>query len=137
MVTTSTRPPVPLTTRSRPPARGIAVAPLVVAVAVGGLVALVAAYLLLPQGSHNLDELVYLNQAEGIRHGQLTYDADTYVPDFRPYLTGVAGDRVVFKYQPLWPRGWPCPRRPPAITGPGWSSRRWPPPRRSGCSAAS
>jgi hypothetical protein len=103
MVTTSTRPPVPLTTRSRPPARGVAVAPLAVAVAVGGLVALVAAYLLLPQGSHNLDELVYLNQAEGIRHGQLTYDADTYVPDFRPYLTGVAGDRVVFKYQPLWP----------------------------------
>ncbi len=25
------------------------------------------------------------------------------MPDFRPYLTGVAGDRVVFKYQPLWP----------------------------------
>jgi hypothetical protein len=63
----------------------------------------VATYLLLPQGTHNLDELVYLNQAEAIRHGRLTYDADTYVPDFRPYLTGVAGDRVVFKYQPLWP----------------------------------
>jgi hypothetical protein len=66
-------------------------------------VAVVAAYLLLPHGSHNLDELVYLNQAEGIRHGQLTYDAGTYAPDFRPYLSGVADDRVVFKYQPLWP----------------------------------
>jgi hypothetical protein len=90
-------------TRSGPRARRVAVAPLAIAVAVGGLVAVVAAYLLLPHGSHNLDELVYLNQAEGIRHGRLTYDADTYVPDFRPYLTGVAGDRVVFKYQPLWP----------------------------------
>ena len=103
MVTTSARPLGPLPTRSRPAARGRALAPLGLAVAVGGLVAVVAAYLVLPQGSHNLDELVYLNQAEGIRHGQLTYGADTYVPDFRPYLTGVAGDRVVFKYQPLWP----------------------------------
>jgi hypothetical protein len=102
MVTTSTRPPV-LPTRPSPPARRGAIAPLGLAVAVGGLVAVVAAYLLLPQGTHNLDELVYLNQAEAIRHGRLNYDADTYVPDFRPYLTGVAGDRVVFKYQPLWP----------------------------------
>jgi hypothetical protein len=77
--------------------------PLVVAALVGGLVALVAAYDLWPHGTHNLDELVYLNQADALRHGHLTYDAASHVPDFRPYLTGVAGDRVVFKYQPLWP----------------------------------
>jgi hypothetical protein len=119
MVITSTRPPV-LPARSNAPARRVAIVPLGLAVALGGLVALVAAYLLLPQGSHNLDELVYLNQAEGIRHGRLTYDADTYVPDFRPYLSGVAGDRVVFKYQPLWPAWLALSRRPPATTGPGW-----------------
>lgn len=77
--------------------------PPLVAALCGGILAAVAAYLLLPQGTINLDELVYLNQAEAIRHGELTYDAATYDPDFRPYLTGVAGDRLVFKYQPLWP----------------------------------
>lgn len=65
--------------------------------------ALFAAHFLLPEGTYNLDELVYLNQAEGLRHGQATYDAAEHLPDFRPYLTGVEGDRVVFKYQPLWP----------------------------------
>jgi 4-amino-4-deoxy-L-arabinose transferase-like glycosyltransferase len=83
--------------------RAVSAVPLVLAAAAGGLVAAWAAYFLWPNGSHNLDELVYLNQAEAIRHGQLTYDTDSYVPDFRPYLSGVAGDRVVFKYQPLWP----------------------------------
>jgi hypothetical protein len=77
--------------------------PLAVAVLVGGLVALFAAYDLWPHGTHNLDELVYLNQADALRHGHLSYDAASHVPDFRPYLTGVADDRVVFKYQPLWP----------------------------------
>jgi hypothetical protein len=101
MVTASTR--LMLQARSTLVARAVAVAPLGVAAAIGGVVAVVAAYHLLPAGSHNLDELVYLNQAEAIRHGRLTYDADTYVPDFRPYLSGVAGDHVVFKYQPLWP----------------------------------
>ena len=103
MVITSTKPhvTVPAPTSARP--RTVAVAPLGLAAAIGGLVAIVAAYHLLPLGSHNLDELVYLNQAEAIRHGQLTYDADSYVPDFRPYLSGVSGERVVFKYQPLWP----------------------------------
>src|SRR5215204_2006338 len=74
-----------------------AVAPVAIAGAAGALVALVAAYVLLPHGSYNLDELVYLNDAEAIRHGRLTYDASAYLPDFRPYLTGVAGDRIVFK----------------------------------------
>ncbi|HET6951584.1 MAG TPA: glycosyltransferase family 39 protein, partial [Acidimicrobiales bacterium] len=77
-------------------------APVVVALA-GAVVALLSAYVLAPQGSVNLDEVVYLNQAEAIAHGHLTYDADAYTPDLRPYLTGLAGDRLVFKYQPLWP----------------------------------
>jgi len=72
-------------------------------VLLAGLVAAVSAYHLLPHGSLDVDELVYLNQAEALRHGQLTFDATEYTPDFRPYMTGVAGDRVVFKYQPLWP----------------------------------
>ena len=94
-----------VTAQARPAAltRAAVGAPVGLAAAIGGVVALWAAYHLLPDGSHNLDELVYLNQAEAIRHGRLTYDAGSYVPDFRPYLSGVAGDRVVFKYQPLWP----------------------------------
>jgi hypothetical protein len=99
-VTTESQPRV--RTRSVVRSRAIAAVPLVLAAAAGGLVAVWAAYFLWPDGSHNLDELVYLNQAEAIRHGQLTYDTGSYVPDFRPYLSGVAGDRVVFKYQPLW-----------------------------------
>ncbi len=102
MVTASTKSRLTVQARSTVPARS-AVAPLALAAAIGGVVVVVAAYHLLPGGSHNLDELVNLNQAEAIRHGRLTYDADSYVPDFRPYLSGVAGDRVVFKYQPLWP----------------------------------
>lgn len=74
-----------------------------IAAAVGGLVALVSAYLVWPQGTVNLDEISYLNQAEAIAHGSLTYDASAYLPDFRPYMSGVADDRIVFKYQPLWP----------------------------------
>ena len=83
-----------------PPRRHL---PPIVAALCGALLAAVSAYLLLPDGTINLDELVYLNQAEAIRHGRLTFDADAYDPDFRPYLTGIADDRVVFKYQPLWP----------------------------------
>ncbi|HEY2997950.1 MAG TPA: glycosyltransferase family 39 protein, partial [Acidimicrobiales bacterium] len=71
--------------------------------AAGALVALVSAYALWPRGSIDLDEIVYLNQADAIAHGDLAFDRATTVPDFRPYLSGVAGDRVVFKYQPLWP----------------------------------
>lgn len=84
----------------RPLARA---APLALAVVAGALVALLSAHLIWPRGTTNLDEVVYLNQAEALRHGELTYDAATYLPDFRPYMAGVAGDRVVFKYQPLWP----------------------------------
>jgi 4-amino-4-deoxy-L-arabinose transferase-like glycosyltransferase len=100
-VTTESQPTV--RTRSVVRSRANAAVPLLLAAAAGGLVAVCAAYFLWPNGSHDLDELVYLNQAEAIRHGQLTYDTDSYAPDFRPYLSGVAGDRVVFKYQPLWP----------------------------------
>jgi 4-amino-4-deoxy-L-arabinose transferase-like glycosyltransferase len=84
-------------------ARGGRVLPVLVAMAAGALVALVSAYALWPRGSIDLDEIVYLNQADAIAHGDLAFDRATTVPDFRPYLSGVAGDRVVFKYQPLWP----------------------------------
>src|SRR5512132_2303961 len=77
--------------------------PLLVTALAGALVALASAYLLWPHGTINLDEVVYVNQAEAISHGQLTLDRADHVPDFRPYLTGLSGDRVVFKYQPLWP----------------------------------
>ncbi|HKE72264.1 MAG TPA: hypothetical protein VKB57_01540 [Acidimicrobiales bacterium] len=77
--------------------------PLVVTALAGALVALASAYLLWPHGTVNLDEVVYINQADAIAHGRLTFDRADYVPDFRPYLSGLSGDRVVFKYQPLWP----------------------------------
>src|SRR5512138_3694296 len=77
--------------------------PLLVTALAGALVALASAYLVWPHGTVDLDEVVYINQAEVISHGRLTLDRTDYVPDFRPYLTGLSGDRVVFKYQPLWP----------------------------------
>jgi hypothetical protein len=103
VVTVSTETQLRVHPRSTVRSRAVAAAPVGIAVAVGGVVAVWAAYHLLPNGSHNLDELVYLNQAEAIRHGHVTYGTNSYVPDFRPYLSGVADDRVVFKYQPLWP----------------------------------
>lgn len=77
--------------------------PLLLTALVGGVVALVSAYVIWPHGTVNLDEIVYVNQGRALSHGHLTLDARTFTPDFRPYLTGVARGRVVFKYQPLWP----------------------------------
>jgi hypothetical protein len=56
-----------------------------------------------PDGSRDLDELAYLSQAEALRSRQLTLPASTHDPYFLPFLSGVDGDRVVFKYQPAWP----------------------------------
>ena len=77
--------------------------PLLITALVGAAVALVSAYVIWPHGTVNLDEIVYINQGRALSHGHLTLDARTFTPEFRPYLTGVARDRVVFKYQPLWP----------------------------------
>lgn len=56
-----------------------------------------------PEGSGNLDEAAYEAQASALAHGDLTLPAATHDPSFRPFLTGVRDDRVVFKYQPVWP----------------------------------
>lgn len=56
-----------------------------------------------PDGSLNLDDVAYDAQAQVLTDGRLTLSADTHDPHFRPYLSGLAGDRVVFKHQPLWP----------------------------------
>src|SRR4029453_12956828 len=60
-------------------------------------------YVIWPAGTTNFDELAYLTQAEALAHGKVSYDTAGYIPDFQPYLAGVAGARVVFKSQPLWP----------------------------------
>src|SRR5262249_8766801 len=70
--------------------------PLLLTALVGGVVALVSAYVIWPHGTVNLDEIVYINQGRALSHGHLTLDARTFTPDFRPYLTGVARGRVVF-----------------------------------------
>jgi hypothetical protein len=76
---------------------------MLVAALAGAFVAALSAYVIWPAGTTNFDELAYLTQAEALAHGKVSYDTAGYIPDFQPYLAGVAGDRVVFKYQPLWP----------------------------------
>ena len=44
-----------------------------------------------------------MSQANAIAHHELTLPAREYDPFFRPFLSGVRDDRVVFKYQPEWP----------------------------------
>lgn len=56
-----------------------------------------------PDGSLNLDEVAYDSQARAFADGQVTLPGDTHLPHFRPYLSGVVDNEVVFKYQPLWP----------------------------------
>ena len=56
-----------------------------------------------PDGSLNLDEVAYDAQAHALAEGQLTLPGETHLPHFRPYLSGIVDDEVVFKYQPLWP----------------------------------
>jgi hypothetical protein len=56
-----------------------------------------------PHGTTDLDEVAYQTQANALREGHLSLDAKSSVPFFVPFLSGVRGDRVVFKYQPEWP----------------------------------
>lgn len=56
-----------------------------------------------PVGSPDRDDAGYLSQANALRAGELTLPADDHDPFFLPFLSGVEGDRVVFKYQPAWP----------------------------------
>ncbi|MCL4293790.1 MAG: hypothetical protein KJ056_12305, partial [Acidimicrobiia bacterium] len=77
---------------------GIAVAGLAVASAV---LAVVAARVLYPMFSPDLDDVAYFNQSGLLAHGWLTLPAAD-AAFFRPYLTGISGDRIVFVYTPLW-----------------------------------
>lgn len=77
---------------------GIAVAGLALASAV---LAVVAARVLYPMFSPDLDDVAYFNQAGLLAHGRLTLPASD-ATFFRPYLTGISGDRIVFVYTPLW-----------------------------------
>jgi hypothetical protein len=56
-----------------------------------------------PHGTADLDEVAYVSQANAIANHELTLPAATHDPYFRPFLSGVRDDRVVFKYQPEWP----------------------------------
>jgi hypothetical protein len=67
------------------------------------IVAAVFQQVLFKNGSINLDDLDYRNQAAALRHGDLTLSAATHSPFFLPYLTGIHDGRVVFTHQPLWP----------------------------------
>lgn len=58
---------------------------------------------LFPSGSPDRDDAAYLSQANALRAGHLTLPAASHDPFFLPFLSGVDGDRVVFKYQPAWP----------------------------------
>src|SRR5690606_167693 len=66
------RAPSPPVAGAARPCRPLARAtPLALAVVAGALVALVSAHLIWPRGTTNLDEVVYLNQAEALRHGEV------------------------------------------------------------------
>ncbi len=56
-----------------------------------------------PDGSPDRDDAGYLSQANALRAGHLTLSAKDHDPFFLPFLSGVHGERVVFKYQPAWP----------------------------------
>ncbi len=56
-----------------------------------------------PDNSPDRDDVGYLSQANALRAGELTLPRETHDPFFLPFLSGVDGDRVVFKYQPVWP----------------------------------
>lgn len=75
-----------------------------------GLLAVLAAAMpvlvatrLFPDNSPDRDDVGYLSQANALRSGELTLSAEEHDPFFLPFLSGVDGDRVVFKYQPAWP----------------------------------
>ncbi|MBV9951120.1 MAG: glycosyltransferase family 39 protein [Acidimicrobiia bacterium] len=70
---------------------------------VAAVASLAVSHLAFPAGSPDHDELAYLSQADALSAGELTLPRTTHDPAFRPFLSGVHGDRIVFKYQPAWP----------------------------------
>ena len=71
--------------------------------ALGMLVTAAVAVAVFPHGTPDLDEVSYQTQANVLREGHLDLRVDRQDPSFRPFLTGIRGDTVVFKYQPFWP----------------------------------
>ena len=74
---------------------------LVLALLAGGS-ALFFSHVFFSRYSVNLDEVVYVSEARALADGKLTLPA-SQADFFQPYLTGIHGDRIVFKYQPAWP----------------------------------
>jgi len=65
------------------------------------LLAVVAARVLYPMYSPDLDDVVYATQGRLLATGHLTLPAAD-ATFFQPYLTGIHGDRIVFIYTPMW-----------------------------------
>lgn len=68
-------------------------------------VALLSHHYLFPAYSWNRDEVVYLWQTDGLRHGMLTTPTGGFPQFFHPWLAGVSGDRFFSQYT----LGWPLP----------------------------
>jgi hypothetical protein len=75
----------------------------VLLVLLAAIVPVLVATRMFPDGSPDRDDTGYLSQADALRSGHLTLSARDHDPFFLPFLSGVDGDRVVFKYQPAWP----------------------------------
>ena len=71
--------------------------------AVAMVVTVMVSETVFPHGTADLDEVAYQTQANVLRDGHLELAASRQDPSFRPFLTGIRGDKVVFKYQPEWP----------------------------------
>jgi hypothetical protein len=82
--------------------RRLVLAYAVLAIAVA-LMTIYVSHHALPHGSTDLDEVAYQTQANTLRTGHASLARASVDPAFRPFLSGVHGSRVVFKYQPVWP----------------------------------
>ena len=79
------------------------IAALLLLACLAGATTMIVARFEFPHGTADLDEVAYESQANAIAHHDLTLPAATHDPFFRPFLSGLRDDRVVFKYQPEWP----------------------------------
>jgi hypothetical protein len=64
---------------------------------------LVMQYRWFPHLSKDNDEPVYLFQAQVLRDGHLTLPAGDLGLSFRPWMSGIIGDRTVLVFPPGWP----------------------------------
>ena len=80
---------------------GVRIGVLALAVVACGL-AIVTSRTLFPLYSLNHDDAAYVAVAEMLRDGKLVLDAHDH-EFFRPWASGVRGDRIVPKYSPPWP----------------------------------